>query len=470
MSVPVSELQAIAPSAVIELFELELNVAQHGVNDTYRFHSGSSLDSNGEVVWNGNAYLRFPVEAEGFEYTGKGTLPRPTIRCSNILSFVTAILSTLPNGLEGAKVTRIRTLARYIDAVNFPGGVNPYGTPDPTAEFPREIYYIDRKVAETRDVVEFELASAFDLAGVRAPKRQCVSNICQWVYKSAECGYTGTAYFDENDASVASSALDVCGKRLSSCSVRFGEQSQDGTTTAGSTQLVLAAAFTPGVGDTITGFGIPAGTTVSSVSGSVVTMSAAATTSSSITKTGTLQSNRTQIVLSNVTGLQPKMLVSGPNIGTGKSIASIVGNTITLNDAVNPWSLASLSTTKSTSLVDRTATWNYGPKGVVFTISSNVSNTTANVVTTGVSAGMLVTGPTIPQSANAVVSSVNIAGYLVFSYTATIQGSSGTYSFYSIPAQSAQTYTFTVPSNKYIFRAGAPLNFGSFPGIGTYFS
>lgn len=468
MSVPVSELQAIAPSAVIELFELELNVAQHGVNDTYRFHSGSSLDGNGEVVWNGNAYLRFPVEAEGFEYTGKGTLPRPKIRCSNILSFVTAILSTLPNGLEGAKVTRIRTLARYIDAVNFPGGVNPYGTPDPTAEFPREIYYIDRKVAETRDVVEFELASAFDLAGVRAPKRQCVSNICQWVYKSAECGYIGTAYFDENDASVASSTLDVCGKRLSSCSVRFGEQSQVGTTTAGSTQLVLAAAFTPGVGDPITGFGIPSGTTVSSASGSVVTMSAAATTSSSITKTGTLQSNRTQIVLSNVTGLQPKMLVSGPNIGTGKSIASIVGNTITLNDAVSQWTVASLSTTKSTSLVQiRSGT---AIEIIIFTYVSNVSNRTANLVTTGVSVGMLVTGPNIPQSANAVVSSVDMGGYLTFSYAAPVQGSSGTYSFYSIPAQSAQTYTFTVPSNKYIFRAGAPLNFGSFPGIGTYFS
>ena len=48
--------------------------------------------------------------------------------------------------------------------------VNPYGTPDPTAEFPQEIYKIDRKSAENRDVVQFELASVFDLAGIRAPK------------------------------------------------------------------------------------------------------------------------------------------------------------------------------------------------------------------------------------------------------------------------------------------------------------
>ena len=50
---------------------------------------------------------------------------------------------------------------------------NPLGTPDPTAEFPQEIYKIDRKATETREVVQFELASVLDLAGIRAPMRQC---------------------------------------------------------------------------------------------------------------------------------------------------------------------------------------------------------------------------------------------------------------------------------------------------------
>lgn len=208
MAVPVSELQSIAPSAVIELFELQLNVTQHGTADIYRFHAGVNLNSNGMVTWAGEQYLQFPVMAEGFEYSGNGQLPRPKIRVSNILSTITALLLTLPSGLEGAKVTRIRTLARYLDAANFPGGTNPYGAPDPTAEFPREIYYVDRKVIETREMVEFELAAAFDLAGVRAPKRQCIANICQWVYKSAECGYTG--------------ALPTCDKTLNACKAHFG--------------------------------------------------------------------------------------------------------------------------------------------------------------------------------------------------------------------------------------------------------
>lgn len=221
MTVPVSELQKIAPSSIIELFELQLNTTQHSTNDLYRFHAGTSLNSNGEVVWNANSYSRFPIEAEGFEYTGNGQLPRPKIKCSNVLGTITALLLSLPDGLEGAKLTRIRTLARYIDAANFPGGVSPY-SPDPTAEFPREVYYVDRKTVETRDVVEFELAAAFDLAGVRAPKRQCIANICQWVYRSTECSYTASTYFDENDSPVPTAGADVCGKRLSSCQARFG--------------------------------------------------------------------------------------------------------------------------------------------------------------------------------------------------------------------------------------------------------
>jgi lambda family phage minor tail protein L len=209
----ISELQSVNPSSIIELFELQLNPEQHGSNDVFRFHAGTSLNNNGSLYWAGNEYLAFPIEAEGFEYSGNGQLPRPRLRASNVLSTITALMQTLPDGLEGAKVTRIRTLARYIDSDNFPAAENnPFGTPDPSAEFPREIYYIDRKTVETRDVVEFELAAAFDLAGVRAPKRQCIANICQWRYRSAECGYTG--------------GLPTCNKTLDDCRAHFGQSAE----------------------------------------------------------------------------------------------------------------------------------------------------------------------------------------------------------------------------------------------------
>ncbi len=250
MAIPVSELQSVNPSSIIELFELELFANIHGSSFTYRFHAGTNaLTTNGDIVWDGNTYSKLPIEADGFEYNAEsGSLPRPTIRVANLLGSITAILldvneTTAGNDLTGAKLTRIRTLVRYIDAANFTGSTNPYGTPDTSAKLPDEIYYCARKVTETRDLVEFELASAFDLAGVRAPKRQCISR-CQWVYKSAECGYNPTVgpgktvdgvnyrfftandQFQDSDGNAITEADDVCGKRQSSCECRFGENKE----------------------------------------------------------------------------------------------------------------------------------------------------------------------------------------------------------------------------------------------------
>jgi lambda family phage minor tail protein L len=217
-----SALQEIAPGALIELFQLELNVAQHGVAETYYFHAGTNANGYGDVVWDGQAYMALPIEVEGFEYSGQGTLPRPKMRISNLMGYITALIITLPEGLEGAKFTRIRTLGRFLDAANFAGG---NANADPLAEFPREVYFVDRKSAENRDVVEFELASAFDMAGVRAPKRQCITR-CQWVYRSAECSYTGTNYFNASDVAVGNASQDVCGKRVDSCKARFGTNAE----------------------------------------------------------------------------------------------------------------------------------------------------------------------------------------------------------------------------------------------------
>tara|TARA_R100001460_G_scaffold76873_1_gene117858 strand:+ start:524 stop:1150 length:627 start_codon:yes stop_codon:yes gene_type:complete len=194
MAVPVSELQKIAPSNIIELFELELITAIHGSNTKYYFHNGVNDNNNTAILFNNIQYEKMPIEASGFEFKSK-TLPRPRLRISNIFGTFTTIILTLPQGLEGAKVTRRRTLRRFIDDANFSGGdilletgffilqednsvidlesgANPFGSPDPTATFPDEIYFIDRKVSENRSLVEFELAASFDLDGVRLPKRQ----------------------------------------------------------------------------------------------------------------------------------------------------------------------------------------------------------------------------------------------------------------------------------------------------------
>ena len=184
MAIPVSELQKLNPSARIELFVLELVEGLHyatgnpsNVPTIYRFHSGTNMNTNANIIWQGNTYTKFPVIAEGFEYVGRGTLPRPTLTVSNVLGTITALMATANattpfNDLQGAKLIRHRTMAQFLDAANFPSNQNPSGTPSSTTELPQEIYFIDKKLVENREVVQFECVSALDLENIRAPKRQ----------------------------------------------------------------------------------------------------------------------------------------------------------------------------------------------------------------------------------------------------------------------------------------------------------
>ena len=213
------ELSKLAPSAIIELWSVHLSSDLHGSTDVYRFHNGCNADVNGNIVWDGNQYARQPIQAEGFEYSSTGQLPRPTLTVSNTDNTMTALLivvnaTTAGNDLTGAEVRRIRTLRKYLDGES---------AADPNAQWPMEIWYIDRKSSESRNAVQFELASKLDLPNIKIPKRQMIGNICQWAYRSSECGYTGSNYWDANDNVESVLANDRCGKRVGSCKLRFGD-------------------------------------------------------------------------------------------------------------------------------------------------------------------------------------------------------------------------------------------------------
>ena len=213
MSELFENLLTSSPFAIIELFQLQLSADIHGSDTTHYFFNGvNQKTTTGQIVFAGNTYIALPIEAAGFEYKGDGSLPRPSMTIANTDSFVSAILlavneTTPGNDLTGAKLTRIRTLSRFLDATNFDNNTNPYGTPDPTStgEMPREVYFVDRKTTENRDFVSFELASVFDMEGVTAPRRIALDNICQWTYRGPECGYDG-AEFTENDVSEVTQA------------------------------------------------------------------------------------------------------------------------------------------------------------------------------------------------------------------------------------------------------------------------
>jgi len=214
-----ADIQTLNTGAVITLFELDLTTLGGTV---FRWHSGVNELAN-DVVWKGQTYSRFPILATGFEMNSKGTMPRPTLRCSNASGLVGALTRSYGD-LVGGKVIRRRTLYKYIDAVNFPGGVN--ASADPNAAFADEIWFVDRKASENPMYVEFELAAAYDVAGTKLPRRQFIQNTCTWGYRSAECSYAGGPVADKNDIATSDSALDSCGKRLSSCKLRFGAYAQ----------------------------------------------------------------------------------------------------------------------------------------------------------------------------------------------------------------------------------------------------
>jgi lambda family phage minor tail protein L len=209
-----SEIQSLSPSALIELFTLDLSLQSGPI---LHFHAGTN-GMQSDLIWQGLTYTRFPVQAEGFKQSTTGSLPRPTLTASNINGYLAA-LARAYSGFAGCKLTRTRTFARFLDAVNFSAG-NPQA--DPAQHLPPEIWFVDRKASEDGQSMAFELASSLDMVAVRLPRRQYIQNCCTWLYRSADCGYSGGPVADAGGNATANPALDACGKQLSDCKLRFG--------------------------------------------------------------------------------------------------------------------------------------------------------------------------------------------------------------------------------------------------------
>lgn len=237
-----AEIQKLSPSAIIELFVLDLSdfATSNNLNNedpNFYFHAGvgelklptqndgtvtddSSNRVYAPVVWQGKTYQALPIEVEGFEVTTQGTLPRPVLRVANIKGLISSAIAEYDD-LVGCKITRKRTFKKFLDAENFEHG-NPDA--DPHQHFPDEIWYVEQKKTETRYTVEWELSSPLDLQGVQLPRRQLIQNSCCWRYCDAGCGYKRPQqgpWYDVNDKQVGSITQDVCGKRLESCKLRF---------------------------------------------------------------------------------------------------------------------------------------------------------------------------------------------------------------------------------------------------------
>lgn len=205
------DVQKLEPGAEVILFTLDARALAPS-EPLVRFHG--HLQS-GIIVWQGNSYSPWPIDATGFARTGDQQ-PSPILRVANVDGSITALCLAFQD-LVGAKIIRQRTFVKYLDAVNFPGG-NPNA--NPSEEHTPEVWFIDRKTSEDDVSVEFELATALNFGNASLPGRQIIANNCPWQYRGAGCGYVGPPVADEMDQPTSDPAQDKCGKRLGSCQLR----------------------------------------------------------------------------------------------------------------------------------------------------------------------------------------------------------------------------------------------------------
>jgi lambda family phage minor tail protein L len=123
----------------------------------------------------------------------------------------------------GAQMELGSTATEY-QSVGHGEGENP--SADSNVGFADEVWYVDRKASEDGIFISFELASAMDLTNAKLPKRQITQNTCAWQYRSAECSYSGGAVANIMDVATGVLADDVCGHRVESCKLRFGDKAE----------------------------------------------------------------------------------------------------------------------------------------------------------------------------------------------------------------------------------------------------
>lgn len=222
------EIFKMQPDALVELFEIDFSNLQEdfkelerkygkplgassGSETVYRFTS--NINNTNPVYWQGKAYQPLPIETSDFEAPSDGRLPRPKLRIGNPSGLLSSIVA-VNHDFHGCKVTRKRTFVKFLDDANFPENKyvykdvdgqdkevvrnrplskgNPFGSPDPNAHLPDDVYYINRKVMDSRANIEFELTSILEIGDINFPDRQILADYCGFRYRDGKtCGYKG---------------------------------------------------------------------------------------------------------------------------------------------------------------------------------------------------------------------------------------------------------------------------------------
>ena len=233
-----AELFSLEPTALLEFFVIYYDYINKPDDKLY-VHGGTN-GIGGSIYWQGVEYLPFPIQSSGFESKGDGTLPRPKLSISNQDFFVSNLIRRYSN-LVGAKVVRKRTFVKFLDNQNFSNNQNPYGSADSAAGLEDQVFFILRRSAESRALVEFELASPLELDNVNFPKRTVMARYCSFHYRGNGCRYMGPPIADENDMRLRK-ALDFKSGLIKRYYINAGSSAPTNTSEFTS---IVAAANTP---------------------------------------------------------------------------------------------------------------------------------------------------------------------------------------------------------------------------------
>lgn len=209
------DITKIEQGAIINLYDLDLSKIV-GNKTVIRFHNGVN-ELRRPITWQGNVYEPYPIKAAGFERSGQGASNRPTLTASNTGGILNGLIASF-EGMIGAVVTRHEVLVKYLDAVNFENG-NKYA--DPYCEFVSN--YVIEQVRLHSPLATFTLALPCETDGARIPARIIIADTCSWIYRSADCGYTGGAVADEFDQPTNDITRDKCSGCVTGCKLRHGE-------------------------------------------------------------------------------------------------------------------------------------------------------------------------------------------------------------------------------------------------------
>lgn len=207
-----TDVQSPSPGNLVTLFELDMT----DMGGTTSYFVMATI-SGAAVELDGQAYTPIDVKAEGFDIQGGGKLPRPTITVSNVSKSFQSLVGTYDD-LVGAVLTRKRTYSKYLDGES---------AADTSAYFTADIWVIEQKTQQNKFIISWQLSAYLDFEGTYLPKRQIIRDTCLHTYRTYDagwtagnCPYAGTDYF-KRDGTATTIALDVCGKKMSDCRLRY---------------------------------------------------------------------------------------------------------------------------------------------------------------------------------------------------------------------------------------------------------